>query len=46
MMQSLKINLPFSLSCLVLVGINLLQPAYAEKADKDKPIILEEILGK
>ena len=41
MMQSLKINLPFSLSCLVLVGINLLQPAYAEKADKDKPIILE-----
>jgi lipopolysaccharide export system protein LptA len=41
MMQSFEINLPFALSCLVLVGINLSQPAYAEKADKDKPIILE-----
>ena len=40
-MQSLKINLPFALLCLALVVVNVFQLAYAEKADQDKPIILE-----
>jgi lipopolysaccharide export system protein LptA len=40
-MLSLKINLPFALLCMALVVINAFQLAYAEKADQDKPIILE-----
>jgi lipopolysaccharide export system protein LptA len=40
-MKSLKINLPFALQCLALVVVNVFQLAYAEKADQDKPIILE-----